>query len=224
MTEDPDLAPDPTPDLAEPVAGWRVWRVHTGAGGPEIVSPVRPVGWPARRRMTAACDRGCATVPTPTCGCGLYALADPVGLPPNTAGQGRVVGCTALWGRTIEHTGGFRAEHGYPLVLLVRTDLRSMFRGRARLREGVLSGSAGRQSSGGLLARDLASRYGVPVGVIPDHAALPGRIDVPGARVVALEATRGLAARRAGDLGAHERLAAAAREVFGHGDWFAPAA
>lgn len=232
------------PDLAEPVTGWRVWQVRDVPGGPEIVSPVRPVSWPARRTMSAECALGCPTVPAPACRCGLYALADPVGLPPQTGGRFRVVGCTALWGRVVEHVDGFRAEHGYPLVLFVRADVRATMRRYLRRRYDLPGGPDSlddRCTPAGLLARDLAARYGVPVGVIADQPALVGSFEgraallaagegradaVAGgaARAVGREAVRGLAQRRAGDRGAHERLAVAAQDLCGGGEWYAPAA
>lgn len=214
------------PDLIEPVAVWRVWHVRDRGDGLELVSPVRPVRWPRGRVMTATCAGGCARSPSLTCSCGLYGMSELHGLDHEPRGTHRVLGVTALWGRVVEHTLGFRGEHGYPLVLLLFPD--------SGLRRGVLLRALREQFDHGedgsdlayrsdgadaalvTQARSLADRYRVPVRAVPDPT--PFAHDARAARVVRDEAVRGLAARRAGHAAAHDRLDVALDDLLRHDD------
>ncbi|MEJ2867303.1 hypothetical protein WCD74_05965 [Actinomycetospora sp. OC33-EN08] len=186
------------PDLAEPVAAWRVWNLVETPDGPLLVSPVRPVFWPPRRSMTATCHRGCAPPPSLRCRCGLYAMDELPRLYRESAGAGRVVGCTALWGRVVEHAHGVRAQFAYPLLLFLLPETRSGSR---------TLGSGG--------ARRLKQHYRVPVVVAPGSSADGYFPDDRLAGAVAEEAVRGLAGRRAGDHTAHARFADAVEDLVG---------
>jgi hypothetical protein len=201
------------PDLAAPVAGWRVWFVGEDADGPSLVSPVAATVWPPRRATTASCRTGCPDPPSWSCACGLYATAHLDRLRP-MFGLGTVLGCTALWGRVVEATDGWRAEHGYPLALLAphATEARPVTSSlRAKLRM-----IAQRRDVPGLVAPDtatmgaLAGRYAVPVRRLPAPLPIRGWPSVARcAGSVRDEAATGVAARRLGDEDAQLRFARA---------------
>ena len=215
------------PDLAAPVAGWRIWRLRVDAGGPTLVSPAVPTVWPHRTAITAACAQGCAQPPSWGCRCGLYALAD-LGdeLRPLIAAAPfvgcTVLGCTALWGRVVEATDGWRGERAYPLVLFVcpaRPPLRGAHQIMA-LRPLTVTGhvlddvadDVAEHLAEETLPRLLGRRYAVPA--YPLSEALPGLVAQrtvvsQRAAVVRDEAAHGLAARRLGDRDAEERFATA---------------
>jgi hypothetical protein len=222
------------PDLAAPVVGWRIWHVGRDAEGPVLRSPVAPASWPPRAAMTAACHRGgCPAPPAWECSCGLYALAHP-GPGIVEPGHAEVLGCTALWGRVVEATGGWRAERAYPLLLFGATgeDLDPADMPTSALaRRLAMVGTGAVGSSDAADLRELERRYGVPVHLLPGEDLVPrrppagpssafrdrprrarvsepARWDVVLRRATAVrdEAGRGLAARRLGDVGARRRL------------------
>ncbi|MDL5157584.1 hypothetical protein [Actinomycetospora termitidis] len=210
------------PDLAEPVAGWRVWDLAETREGPLLVSPLRPVFWPPRRPMTATCSRGCAPSPSLPCRCGLYAMDELPRLHRESRGQGRVVGCTALWGRVVEHAHGFRAQFAYPLLLFLlpagRPGVSQRLLRRRPLPDvgyGLPAATEVSSASPAEPARRLKQHYGVPV-VVPSGSPADGYFpDDRLAGAVAAEAVRGLAGRREGDHTAHARFADAVEDLVG---------
>ena len=128
------------PDYAEPVVGWRVWAVSEADGGLRLRSLMFDAVWPTREAFAAACRHrrhplrrlwGQAPVehraPDASCRCGIYAAKEVSGLARYAHCYGsrhwavfhRVVGRVALWGSVLEHTGGWRASHAYPVALFV---------------------------------------------------------------------------------------------------------
>ena len=73
--------------------------------------------WPTDRALVAKCAIRGHDVPESSCTCGLYAVHDPTGavwaVPDRT-----VIGYVALWGRVVAGERGWRASHGFPLMLL----------------------------------------------------------------------------------------------------------
>jgi hypothetical protein len=106
------------PLSAEPVLGWRVWRLERRAGALTLVSVTREDPWPAQAPMRGACHRGHGA-PERSCTCGIYAAASPedlgaIGiLQPSTT----VVGAVAMWGTVVEHQRGARSAVAYPARL-----------------------------------------------------------------------------------------------------------
>jgi hypothetical protein len=106
------------PDLAEPVVGFRAWRVVGG----RLLSPYIPCRWdgsvmhaecwPANRTLMGG--RGWLAEPHdsphPACQCGVYAYHRP-GVQTYYGEWEWVEGVVALWGRIEAHREGLRAEH-----------------------------------------------------------------------------------------------------------------
>lgn len=133
------LAAVGVPDLADPVVGWRTWRVGWRAQRrTELIAPLAAFPWPPLRPMVATCGSPNHAPPGDGCGCGLYAVADPGTLEwsPSTH---EVLGAVALWGQIVEGARGWRASHGYPRFVVTGPSI------------------AGEQRAA------LARRYGVPV-------------------------------------------------------------
>jgi hypothetical protein len=106
------------PDVAGLCVGWRAWTVVETSAGPRLTSPMRGrILWPPDRALVAQCTTRGHDVPDSSCTCGLYAVHDPAGavwaVPDRT-----VIGYVALWGRVVEGERGWRASHGFPLMLL----------------------------------------------------------------------------------------------------------
>jgi hypothetical protein len=126
------------PDLVEPIAAWRVWRVVASRDGYTLSSAVKQTLWPARLALHATClappsvlrwVRRTPPHPAPhtDCQCGIYgatldlitAYLDDDSLQPAAA---RVLGRVALWGTVVECEHGYRASHAYPQHLYIPTD------------------------------------------------------------------------------------------------------
>jgi hypothetical protein len=123
------LFPEPEHE-AEPVLGWRAWRLVRSAGELRIVPTTPRAAWEPRVPIHATCS-GSHTreymihnpelakdhrSPEPGCTCGVHAAKDP-GRLARTGRASAVVGRVAMWGRVIEHTKGYRAEFAYPARL-----------------------------------------------------------------------------------------------------------
>lgn len=141
-------------------------------------------------------------------------------------GVGTVLGCVALWGRVVEHSEGWRGEHGYPLVLIVmsaaQSDVATLVRRLSRLRARSSIGTAAvPEDADGVqaLSRELARLYGIPVYPAPALVGVdPVRGGRPSGRIadgVMAEAVTGLARRREGDPEACARLDRRVRDLIG---------
>ncbi len=115
--------PDGIELVPEAVTGWRLWRLRRGPEGLELHSLFKGGAWPARAPLRARCERsplmGRDPHPAPEagCACGIYAASSFARLLAANVGSGSsigVVGTVSMWGRVVEHAGGYRAELGYP--------------------------------------------------------------------------------------------------------------
>jgi hypothetical protein len=125
----------PAPDYADALIGWRVWCVVQTPEGLRLASVIQDETWPAGGVLVARChaDRdpsntlllGAAhEAPGESCACGVHAAREPAAVLSYLRGRnepgtiGRVLGRVLLWGRVVEHEGGWRASHAYPLDLV----------------------------------------------------------------------------------------------------------
>ena len=112
-------AMSPSLQPTQPLIAYRTWRVRDG----ELCSPYDGAVWStamlsARCRPRNAEDfvRGAHAVPSPSCGCGIGATAEP-DLEACTVDASRVVGLVRLWGRVVLQRGSLRAEHAEVVML-----------------------------------------------------------------------------------------------------------
>lgn len=152
--EEDQIAPRPIEH--EPVVAWRGWHVVADpGGGHRLVSLWLNAFWPTRERIESACEEH-GSIPERGHDCGIHAFktldaalayvgakVPYVGYPFLRPVEGRVciaVGRVSLWGRVVEHEGGYRAQYAYPYAI--------------HLIDGTQP-----------IARDLANRYAVDVTV-----------------------------------------------------------
>lgn len=123
------------PDYAEPLQGWRVWRVKGEGDELRLQSVVQKVVWHPCRPLAARClrqrpliprlgRRAPHAAPAEHCECGIYAADLHQLLPylrpdPWLRGVALVFGQVALWGTVIECERGWRASHAYPSSIYV---------------------------------------------------------------------------------------------------------
>jgi hypothetical protein len=132
-----DLAA-PTPDFAEPVEAWRVWRAAMHDGRVVLKSLFVGTVWEPGVPFVASCT-GCHrsrwapwrtqpndhAAPELECACGIYGVQSIAAArsylerPPLLCRDDRVIGRVALWGNVVEGSSGWRASHAYPLELFV---------------------------------------------------------------------------------------------------------
>jgi hypothetical protein len=122
---------DEAPDFAEPLEGWRAWRVVAGRDGYRLASLIKSTLWPPGEPLVAEClrtvllprrlrrRRGLHSAPELRCECGIYGttlegVEQYVNEPAIAPEVARVVGRVALWGTVIECERGFRASSAYP--------------------------------------------------------------------------------------------------------------
>jgi hypothetical protein len=105
----------PTPDLIEPVIGYRQWRLHDGA----LWSPYFEMRW--RRGVNTA---HCAApgshpegAPAHACSCGLHAWYRPCPRLGSAAASDLVAGAIVVWGAVELHPTGLRAQHAMVVAL-----------------------------------------------------------------------------------------------------------
>ena len=110
---------------ADPIVGWRAWRIATGRYGLRLRSAVYEDEWPPGIEIAARCAQGGHAAPATGCTCGIYAARDPAEAVRYLVGRDdtdvvhRVVGLVALTGAVVEHARGWRAERGFPARLWV---------------------------------------------------------------------------------------------------------
>ncbi len=123
----------PLDHSAEPIEGWRAWRLHRAEDGDLRIAPTTPrpdwePGVPIHATCSGAHEREYMIYnpelaafhrsPEPGCTCGVHAMKDPRRLRRSRPGKSAgVIGTVAMWGRVIEHTKGWRAEFAYPARL-----------------------------------------------------------------------------------------------------------
>jgi hypothetical protein len=113
------------PDYADPLIGWRVWCVVATADGLRLGSVIHDERWPIGMELVAECRaEGRHEAPDEACTCGIHAAREPATVWSYLRGRdepgtvARVLGRVLLWGRVVEHEGGWRASHALPLDLV----------------------------------------------------------------------------------------------------------
>lgn len=115
------------PDFAEPLRGWRAWRVTETRAGLRLSSVIHDDTWEPRAAFRATCRTTAQPhrSPSATCGCGIYASRSTLDASQYLIGRNdplvvhRVVGVVRLWGAVFEGARGWRAELAYPERLWV---------------------------------------------------------------------------------------------------------
>lgn len=117
------------PDYAEPILGWRVWRVGRHGREVRLFSALQDEVWEPRGELSARCrpqesifSEPSVGHPAPAagCACGIYGSREPVEAARYLLGRDdapvlhRVIGQVALWGTVVEGPAGWRASRGYP--------------------------------------------------------------------------------------------------------------
>jgi hypothetical protein len=114
-------------NAAEPVVGWKIWRVEHGDERTRLRSVLYGSLWPPGRPALADCKklyRARHEAPDPLCECGIHAAKSLEQWRHYLAvGGDRVFGRVLLWGDRLEGELGWRASTGYPLVLYVPATL-----------------------------------------------------------------------------------------------------
>jgi hypothetical protein len=114
-------------EAAEPVVGWKIWRVEHGDERTRLRSVLYGSLWPPGRPAVADCKklyRARHEAPDPVCECGIHAAKALEQWRHYLAvGGDRVFGRVLLWGDRLEGELGWRAATGYPLVLYVPATL-----------------------------------------------------------------------------------------------------
>jgi hypothetical protein len=103
------------PDLADPVVGFRQWRLADG----RLRSLYSTVQWPGRE-LRAICvlgDRDYHASPANACSCGIYAYYDPCPRMASAGTRDLVAGAVVLWGRIELHAAGMRAQYARVVAL-----------------------------------------------------------------------------------------------------------
>ena len=126
------------PDLAEPIVGWRYWRLARDRRKLSSLTG-HTQEWPPNKAFAAICryarrdpsdfrfryagggKPAAHEAPTEGCTCGVYAARDLKNLRAKMLyGLGlMVVGEVSLWGKVIPGTRGYRAQFAYPRRLFV---------------------------------------------------------------------------------------------------------
>ena len=111
---------------AEPVVGWKIWRVE-GAVRTRLRSVLYGSLWPPGRPAVADCKKLCRVrhdAPDVLCECGIHAAKSLEAWRHYlTVGGDRVFGRALLWGAMIEGELGWRAAAAYPLEVYVPAQL-----------------------------------------------------------------------------------------------------
>src|ERR1039457_1764149 len=106
--------------ITEPVKGWRVWGWKDGL----LQSPIFVQSWPPLERFEAVCrdstKPACEHTPAVGCMCGVHLAATQEVAVTNMWAIDLFVtrypliwGLCSGWGRTVEHTRGYRTEFAY---------------------------------------------------------------------------------------------------------------
>lgn len=115
------------------IRGWRAWRLGvfepSGGDAPEVFlrSCVHDAYWTPREAVSSRCVEHVR--PSLLCGCGIYAVKTRAAALEWAQTTARampmplVIGEVNLWGRVLQFSSGYRAQHAYPYSLEVLDDV-----------------------------------------------------------------------------------------------------
>ena len=114
-------------DSAEPVVGWKIWRVEHDDERTRLRSVLYGSLWPPGRPAVADCKKPLRfrhDAPDPLCDCGIHAGKSLAAWQHYLkVGGDRVFGRALLLGDRVEGSAGWRAAGAYPLELYVPAGL-----------------------------------------------------------------------------------------------------
>jgi hypothetical protein len=114
-------------NAAEPVVGWKIWRVEHDEERTRLRSVLYGSLWPPGRPAVADCKklyRARHEAPDPLCECGIHVAKSLDQWRHYLAvGDDRVFGRALLWGDRLEGELGWRGVSSYPLALYVPATL-----------------------------------------------------------------------------------------------------
>ena len=114
-------------DAAEPVVGWKIWRVAHDGERTRLRSALYGSLWVPGRPAVADCKKPLRfrhDAPDPLCDCGIHAGKTLAALQHYLkVGGDRVFGRALLLGDRVEGSAGWRAAAAYPLELYVPVTL-----------------------------------------------------------------------------------------------------
>ena len=185
-------------EAAEPVLGWRIWKLRDGRLESLVVDHCWEPG--ANRAECLAPARPCPESPGRHCQCGFWAVWSPRQCVSRAGAEPprQVMGVIAGWGAVAMHGAeGFRAEHAAVRCLFVDRPWRWQAPGAGRRLAGWWRRATGRGEDPEPAAvdpvdrrhwealRQAAERYAVPVVSLRDAASLGllGELGLPGERI-----------------------------------------
>ena len=114
-------------DSAEPVVGWKIWRVEHDAERTRLRSVLYGSLWVPGRPAVAECKKPLRfrhEAPDRLCDCGIHAGRSLAAWQHYLkVGDDRVFGRALLLGERVEGSAGWRAAAAYPLALYVPAEL-----------------------------------------------------------------------------------------------------
>jgi hypothetical protein len=113
--------------LAEPIVGWKIWRIEDEDERTRLRSVLYVSLWPPGRPVRADCKKVMRTrhdAPDAFCECGIHAAKSLAAWRHYlSVGADRIFGRVLLWGGAVEGELGWRAAAAYPLELCVLAQL-----------------------------------------------------------------------------------------------------
>jgi hypothetical protein len=114
-------------DTAEPIVGWKIWRVEHAADRTRLRSVLYGSLWAPGRPAVADCKKPLRfrhDAPDPLCDCGIHAGKSLAAWQHYlTVGDDRVFGRALLLGARVEGSAAWRAAAAYPVEVYVPAQL-----------------------------------------------------------------------------------------------------
>lgn len=136
-----------SPDLSDPIVGWRAWTLVRSYGEWILQSPDKESVWSPGQALRATCPANHETqAQREACNCGINAFDSKEQLFKEGYSKHPVIGQVNLWGEVTKYNKGWRGQWGAPIRLILQMEASDI----------ALK-----------TADDLARLYGVPVEITP---------------------------------------------------------